>query len=173
MPLLGHPLLLPPPRNADQYILLLPTSCPPTWTPMITEAVSLSMDFPTQSTRPGPGWAGSGRGLLAGDVQPSLEAVWSPEEARNVLWGLLTPRGGRGEPQPGQVGPQLGLGHWWSCVWENCSHLRGIQVSPSALPAASGALDVLWVPQNPNSGRGCSLVAGSGGETQLMGSQWL
>lgn len=116
---------------------------------------TLSTDSPPcKSTRPGPGWVGSGRnppGMWWLALPGS--SVASPEEARNALWSSLTQEGGsRGEPQPGWVGPQLGLGRWWSGVCENCNYLTSIHVSPTAPPAASGTLDVLWVSPNPKPG---------------------
>lgn len=50
-------------------------------------------------------------------------------------------------PQPERVGPQLGLGRWWS-------RIRRV------FRSASATLDVLWVSQNPVSGRGCYLGMG-------------
>lgn len=140
MPLLGHPLLLPPPRNADQYILLLPTSSPPTWTPMIAGAVSLSMDFPTQSTRPGPGWVGSGRSPPGRRWCPALpgSSVASPEEARNVLWGSLTPEGrGKGEPPARPGGFSAGP---WTLVVMHLGELQPSNRYSGLLLSSAGCL---------------------------------
>lgn len=49
------------------------------------------------------------------------------------------------------------------------SHVTGIQVSPRLCRPPQGAMDVLWVPPKPGSGRGHCLETGSdGGEARLF-----
>lgn len=49
------------------------------------------------------------------------------------------------------------------------SHVTGIQVSPRLCRPPQGAMDVLWVPPKPDSGRGHCLETGSdGGEARLF-----